>query len=289
MLPEELLEDVTVNLLTLAVTSLPDDVISALERAKENEDNQVARTQLEAILKDVEIARDGDLPLCQDTGVPLFFVSGGFKQPLENIIRRGVKRATEQIPLRPNVVHPITRENEGENLGEGMPHVHYSPTEDEFMEITVLPKGAGSENMSRLKMLNPSDGIRGVKEFVLDAMVKAGGKACPPNILGVGIGGSADIASLLAKQAIMVPLNVKNPDPQLEQLEKEMEDALNELGIGPMGMGGDTTVLGVNVKTTHCHTASLPVAINFQCWAARRASARIYPDGTVVYSREGVF
>ncbi len=287
MLSEQLLEEVTVNLMTMAVTSLPDDVISALERAEKNEDNPVAQTQLEAILRDVKIAQQKGLPLCQDTGVPLFFVSGGVKQPLEAMLRRGVERATEQIPLRPNVVHPLTRENGGNNLGENMPHVHYSPTEDDFIEITALPKGAGSENMSTLEMLNPADGTEGVKELVLNAMVSAGGKACPPNIIGVGIGGSADVATLLAKEAIMVPLDVKNPEPRLEQLEEELECALNGLGIGPMGMGGRTTVLGVKVKTAHCHTASLPVAVNFQCWAARRASARIYPDGTVVYSREG--
>ncbi|MCQ5375990.1 MAG: fumarate hydratase, partial [Methanomassiliicoccales archaeon] len=175
----------------------------------------------------------------------------------------------------------------GNNLGERMPHVHFLPSQKDYFEISVMPKGAGSENMSALKMLNPSDGIDGIKEFVLETVVNAGGKPCPPIIVGIGIGGSSDLAMTLAKEALLVPLDKENTDPILSSLEREIYTALNETGIGPMGLGGRTTVLGVKIKMAYCHTASLPVAINLQCWAARKATARIFKDGTILYSLEG--
>ncbi|MDD1743555.1 MAG: fumarate hydratase, partial [Methanomassiliicoccales archaeon] len=151
----------------------------------------------------------------------------------------------------------------------------------------VMPKGAGSENMSILAMLVPSQGLMGIKKVVLDAVVAAGGRPCPPTIVGIGIGGSADKAMLLAKKALLRPLHIGNRDAQLAALESELKQALNLTGIGPMGLGGKTTVLGVRVEEAYTHTASLPVAICLQCWAARRASARIAEDGSVTYSREG--
>jgi len=168
-----------------------------------------------------------------------------------------------------------------------LPHISWHPSEEQVIEISVMPKGAGSENMSSLVMLNPSDGIRGIKEFVLDSVVGAGGKPCPPTIVGIGIGGSSDIAPQLAKRALMRSLDQENPDSDLASLEAELMEALNRTGIGPMGLGGRTTVLGVRAESAHCHTASLPVAVCMQCWAARRAYARVYPDGMVSYSREG--
>jgi len=287
VLPLELVEKVTVNLLRMAVTLLPRDVVSTLEAALEVETNDIARTQLEAILENIRVAKETGVPMCQDTGVPLFFVRGHHEDGIDQAIRNGVERATVEIPLRPNAVHPITRCNPGTNVGEGIPFIRWNPTMDEMIEISVLPKGAGSENMSRMAMLNPVDGIAGIKEFILDSVIRAGGKPCPPTIVGVGIGGTSDIAPLLAKEALLRPLDVENPDPELASLEGELMEALNRTGIGPMGLGGRTTVLGVRIRTAHCHTASLPVAVNLQCWAARRASARIYPDGMVVYSMEG--
>jgi fumarate hydratase subunit alpha len=144
-----------------------------------------------------------------------------------------------------------------------------------------MPKGAGSENMSALAMLTPSQGLSGIKEFALNTIVKAGGKPCPPTIIGMGIGGSADISMKLAKEALLRPTNQRNDDSQIAELENELFTAINTLGIGPMGLGGKTTVLGVNIEYAYCHTASLPVAINIQCWAARRAVARIHPDGRI--------
>ncbi|MFP4545909.1 MAG: fumarate hydratase [Methanomassiliicoccales archaeon] len=286
-LPLELVERVTVNLFRIAVTTLPRDVVDALEGAARQEGDQVGRTQLEAILENVRVAEKEDVPICQDTGVPLVFLRGHCESMVEEGVRRGVEAATEEIPLRPNVVSPLDRENPGNNLGEGLPHIHWEPTEEEFIELTVMPKGAGSENMSRLGMLKPSEGLEGIKSFVLDAVVEAGGKPCPPTIVGVGIGGTADLAAHMAKEALLRPLDSRNPDPRLAEFEEEMKAALNRTGIGPMGLGGETTVLGVRAKAASCHTASLPVAVCFQCWAARRASARISQEGTVIYCREG--
>ncbi len=283
----KLIEDVTVDLLRVATTSLPDDVLGALREAERDETSEVARTQLRTILKNVEAAERLALPMCQDTGMPIFFVKGRCLTNLEEGVRRGVERATSEVPLRPNAVHPIDRRNPGNNLGKRVPIIHYDFSEDDFTQLTVMPKGAGSENMSALAMLTPSQGIKGIKRLVLDTVVRAGGKPCPPVIVGVGIGGSADLAMVLAKQALLRPLHIGNQDPKLAAFESEMKQALNLTGIGPMGLGGKTTVLGVRVEEAYTHTASLPVAICMQCWAARRASARIAIDGTIQYSREG--
>lgn len=282
---EELIEETVVQLLREAVTSLPPDVVDALRRAEAAETSEVARSQLRTLLDNVDAAGRLARPLCQDTGVPVFFITGPADAATGRAVRRGVARATEEIPLRPNAVHPLTRENPGTNVADGLPHIVFYPTDDDFLEITVLPKGAGSENMTALAMLTPADGLPGIKRFVLDAVVRAGGRPCPPTIVGVGIGGTADLAVGLAKEALLRPLDLPHIDPVLDGLERELEEALNLTGIGPMGLGGRTTVLGVRVLTAYCHTASLPVAVNLQCWAARRATARIYRDGRVRFRR----
>ncbi len=280
-----LIEEVVVQLLRDAVTTLPPDVVQALRRAESRETSEVARSQLRTILDNIDAADRLAVPMCQDTGVHVFYVTGPVDASVEESIRSGVARATEEIPLRPNAVHPLTRENPGTNVAVGLPHIVHYPTDDEFLEITVLPKGAGSENMTALAMLSPADGISGVKRFILDTVVRAGGRPCPPTIVGVGIGGTSDLAVSLAKEALLRPLDLPNIDPELAALEDQLTEALNRTGIGPMGLGGDTTVLGVRVSTAYCHTASLPVAVNLQCWAARRATARIYPDGRVRFGR----
>lgn len=281
----DLIEEAVVQLLRDAVTTLPPDVVEALRRAEARERSEVARSQLRIILDNLDAAGRLAVPMCQDTGVHVFYVTGPVDASIEESIRNGVARATEEVPLRPNAVHPLTRENPGTNVAVGLPHIVYYPTDDEFLEITVLPKGAGSENMTALAMLSPADGITGVKRFVLDTVVKAGGRPCPPTIVGVGIGGTSDLAVSMAKEALLRPLDLPNADPGLAALEEELAEAINMTGIGPMGLGGDTTVLGVRISTAYCHTASLPVAVNLQCWAARRATARIYPDGRVRFGR----
>lgn len=280
----EPVEDVVVNLLRLANTKLPADVGWALEAAAGWETNGVAYTQLGAIMENVKKAEHLGLPMCQDTGIPVFYVRGRFDSSIAGDISRGVARATREIPLRPNTVDPLTRENHGDNLGPGMPIIHYIPTDDDFTEITVLPKGAGSENMTRLAMLNPADGIEGIRRFVIDSVLDAGGRPCPPSIVGIGIGGTSDRCVEMAKEALLTPLDEENPDPTLRKLEEDLFVALNGSGLGPMGLGGATTVLGVKVRKCSCHTASLPVAVNIGCWATRRASARITDHG-VDYSQ----
>ncbi len=282
-LPEPV-DDVVVNLLRLANTRLPEDIGWAMEAAAGWETNPVAYTQLGAVMDNVKKAEHLGLPMCQDTGIPVFYVRGSFDSSIAGKIAEGVRRATRGIPLRPNTVDPLTRQNSGDNLGEGMPIIHYIPTDDDFTEITVLPKGAGSENMTRLAMLNPADGVEGIKRFVVDSVLDAGGRPCPPSIVGVGIGGTSDRCVEMAKEALLMPIDEDNPDTSLRGLEEELFVALNRSGLGPMGLGGDTTVLKVRLKKCACHTASLPVAVNIGCWATRRASARITAEG-VEYSQ----
>ncbi len=275
------------RLMRTATTTLPVDVLAALEGALAEETEEIAKAQLRTILENVRLAEEGRVPMCQDTGVPIFYVSGLWNEALESGIRQGVARATREVPLRPNVVHPLTRHNTGDNLGDGMPVVHFSPPKGDFIEIVHMPKGAGSENMSALRMLNPSEGVNGIKRAVLEVIIKAGGRPCPPTIVGLGIGGTAEGAAYLAKMAVLRPVGRRSLDPEAARLEEDLELMLNRSGVGPMGLGGRTTVLGVSVELAHCHTASLPVAITLQCWAARRCSARIYPDGRVLFRTEG--
>lgn len=286
MINQKLIEEVCVKLLGQAATNLPADVENALKKAYEEETSDIAKTQLRAILDNMKLAEETCKPMCQDTGVPIFYVKVGTEARVEGNIEEGIKnavlRATEEIPLRPNVVHPLTRENPGTNVGQKMPYINYSlsPGKD-YIEITAFPKGVGSENMSALGMLKPVEGIRGVKRFVLDTVITAGSQPCPPIIVGVGVGGSADIAMKLAKEALLRPLDQKHPEKPIANLEKELLEAINSTGIGPMGLGGKTTSLGVNVEYAYTHTGGLPVGVNIQCWAARKATAEIHSDGRV--------
>ena len=285
MVGEDDIQDAVVELLRKTVVTLPSDVKRALQGAYEAESDEVPKMQLKAILDNIELAEKGNTPMCQDTGVTIFYV----KLPrncgidVEKGIVEGVRRATKEVPLRPNAVHPITRKNPGDNVGERMPYINCKVGDQEHIEITVMTKGAGSENMSQLAMLTPSQGMKGIKEFVLGTVLRAGGNPCPPMVLGVGIGGSADISMKLAKESLLRPLDERNKDPEIAKLETELLEALNMLGIGPMGLGGKTTAIGLNIEYGYCHTASLPVAVNVQCWAARRGTVRIHPDGKLEF------
>ncbi len=258
----------TVNIIGEAEICLPQDVIAAIENAYEREKSETARAQFAAILKNIELSKKGSVPMCQDTGIMVFFVEIGrsliLDFDLEGAIIEGVRRATVQVPLRPNAVSPLSRQNSGDNTGSGLPDINYSFVEGNKLSITVAPKGAGSENMSALRMFNPTE-ISRIREFVLETVLKAGGMPCPPIVVGVGIGGSFDKAARLAKQALLMDMDKMDP------FELELLKDINALGIGPMGMGGCTTALAVHVKQAYCHTASLPVAVNIQCWANRHA------------------
>lgn len=259
----------TVNIIREAETSLPSDVIVAIEKAYKKETSETAGAQLAAILKNIELAKKQMIPMCQDTGIMVFFVEIGrsliLDFDLEGAIIEGVRRATVQVPLRPNAVSPLSRKNSGDNTGTGLPDINYSFAEGDHLSITVAPKGAGSENMSALRMLNPTETSK-IREFVLETVLKAGGMPCPPIVVGVGIGGSFDKAARLAKQALLADVAIMDP------FELELLEDINALGIGTMGMGGSTTALAVHVKQAYCHTASLPVAVNIQCWANRHAT-----------------
>ncbi|HKM13489.1 MAG TPA: fumarate hydratase [Candidatus Methanomethylophilaceae archaeon] len=284
-LPEPI-EDVIFNLLRASNTKLPRDMGWALEAAAGWESDLTARSQLGAIMDNVRKSELLSRPMCQDTGIPIFYVKGKFDSSIIDDIKKGIIRATKEIPLRPNTVDPLSRKNYGDNLGEGMPIVHFLPTKDNFTEITVMPKGAGSDNMTKLVMLNPSATVEDIEKVVIDTVLDAEGRPCPPGIIGIGIGGTSDSCVSMAKEALLMPVGEENPDPVLNKIEENIFVKLNESGLGPMGLGGNTTVLGVRAMKAACHTASLPVAINIGCWATRRATARITSE-KVEYSQEG--
>ena len=222
--------------------------------------------------------------MCQDTGIQTFFVEVGIDFPeiskLKKIIENGVKKATEEIPLRPNTMNPLTNANHKDNTGLHIPYITWELVEGDKVTITAFPKGGGSENMSKLGMLKPGVGIEGVKDFVVEEMVKAAGQPCPPTVVGVGIGGGADLSLKLGKKALLRPVGVRNKDKKIAKIEEELIKRINASGIGPMGLGGKTTVLDVHVEIAHRHPASLPVGMAVQCWADRRARMIIHSDGS---------
>ena len=283
----KIVENVAFNILKQAVIYLPEDVKQALKKAYAEETSETGKTQLKAILDNIELAEKYQAPVCQDTGTIIFYVKAGAKaknlDKIEEALINATRRATKEVPLRPNSVDPFTQKNSGDNTGRYIPFLHWEIVPGDSLELTVMTKGGGSENVCVTGMLVPGEGIKGLKKFVVDAVISAGAKPCPPNILGVAIGGGADIAMKLAKKTLLKPLNEPNQDPEIAKLEKEIFEAANMTGIGPMGLGGKTTVLGVHVDYAFRHPASFPAAVAFNCWAARRASARINADGTVEY------
>ena len=262
-----------------AVIRLPEDVKQALKDAYENEDDKTARLNLKTVLDNIDAASEGDIPMCQDTGLPIVFVKLG-KVEVENLyegIRKGVEKATKEVPLRPNVVDPLTRVNTGNNVGKDIPQINVELIDGNYLELTVFPKGFGSENNNALKMALPGEGVEGIKKFVLETVNNAGGKPCPPTIIGVGIGGSSDMVMKLAKKALLRSIGEHNPDPRLAELEDELLELVNATGIGPMGLGGKTTALDVKVELADTHTAGLPIGVCIQCWAGRHASVILRP------------
>jgi fumarate hydratase subunit alpha len=280
-------ENVAFNILKQAVIFLPDDVKQALNKAYAEETSDTGKTQLKAILDNIELAEKYQAPVCQDTGTIIFYIKAGSKakdlDKVEQALINAVKRATKEVPLRPNAVNPFTGKNSGDNTGRNIPYLNWEIMPGDQIEMTVMTKGGGSENVCIGGMIVPGEGINGLKRFVVEAVVKAGAQPCPPNILGIAVGGGADISMKLAKKALLRPLTEPNPDPELAKLEKEIFEAVNMTGIGPMGLGGKTTVLGVRIDYAYRHPASFPAAVAFNCWAARRATARINADGTVEY------
>jgi fumarate hydratase subunit alpha len=284
--PAQVIHDSTFYLLKMAVTKLPKEIEDALKSAHKRETNNTAKTQLSAILTNLEIADTG-IPMCQDTGIMIFYVKVGDKFPfigeIKDAVTKAVRKATAEVPLRPNAVNPIVGGNSGDNTGKKIPWINWEIVEGDSLEITAFPKGGGSENVCIVGMLKPGVGLTGVKKLVVDNAMNYMGKACAPNIIGVGIGGGADIAMKVAKQQLMRPLADKHPEPEVAKIEEEIMEAINATGIGPMGLGGDTTVLGVKVDYAMRHPASLPVGVAVQCWAARKSTAIISKDLDVTY------
>lgn len=289
---QEVVAETAAHLYVWALKDIPQDLRDALSAARARETSTSGRRVLETIDRNVSIADEERNLVCQDTGIAVYHCRVGEHFPLHpsriyEALREGTARATLTHPLRSNAVHTITRAPSGPNVGHRLPIVHWEFVPDrEGLDVKCVPKGSGSENMSFLKMCVPADGLAGVKRFVLESIVGSGGKPCPPGIVGVGIGGSADYALYLAKEAIMRPVGTKNPDPVVAELEEELFRLLNETGIGPMGLGGDVTVLACHVEHADTHMTLNPVAVNYQCWAARRASAHVASSGAVDYDRE---
>lgn len=285
----ELVENTCRDLYIQSLKEIPPDVVEAIKRAAARATKEVERRIFSHYLKSIALGQEQNMLVCQDTGIPIYWVDIGSKLRLDgarltDAIVRGTERATREHPLRSSIVDPLTRKNRQTSTGEGIPIIHYHFVPDsDVLEILFMPKGSGSENMSFMKMLLPADGVNGIKRFVLEQVVGAGAKPCPPTIVGVGIGGSSDLCMALAKKATTRPVGSKNPDPTLAALETELFEAINQTGIGPQGLGGDTTALGVHIESAWTHITCNPVAVNLQCWRAERRRAKISADGRVEF------
>ncbi|MEW6666098.1 MAG: fumarate hydratase [Thermodesulfobacteriota bacterium] len=284
-----IVEEAAKQLYILALCDLPPDVREALNRAYERETQATAREVFKAMLSAVEIADRKKTLLCQDTGLPIYMVKIGSAfhwdgAEIEERLSIGAKRATLEFPFRGSSTHPLSRVNPQTSVGPRLPVIYFDFAKGaEHLEILMIPKGSGSENMSAMKMFIPADGTGALKKFVLETVLAAGGNPCPPGIIGIGIGGTSDLVTRLAKEAIARPVGRRNPDPEIARMEEDLETAINATGIGPMGLGGDTTTLAVHIEAAYTHITQNPVAVNTQCWPARRARAKIYPDGRVEY------
>ncbi len=271
-------EDIVANLRNACIKAnfeLPNDVYQALNAALDKEQSPIGREILSQLIENADIARTERIPICQDTGTAVVWVElgqdvhveGGF---LIDAINEGVRQGYLEGYLRKSIVaDPLRRKNTGDNTPA---HVHIELVPGEVFRVTVLPKGGGSENMGRLAMLMPADGVDGVKKFVLDAVEKASANPCPPGIIGVGIGSTFDGVALLAKKALLRPIGERHPDPFYADLELELLELVNSLGVGPQGLGGRITTLDVHIEVAATHITSLPVAVNINCHAARRVS-----------------
>ena len=268
-----------------ALKELPPDVKRGLSRLQAFETAPTARQVLATMVSNIEVAERTSNLLCQDTGVPIYNVwigrgveVDGFA--LKQALRRGCERATREYPLRSSVVHPLTRQNEHSSCGIKVPVIHIDFIDaPDRLEIEMVPKGSGSENNSFLKMAIPAEGIDAIKTFVIDCVLAAGGKTCPPTIVGVGLGGTSDLAVALAKRAATRELGTRCADADGAALEVQLSAAVNQLGVGPQGLGGDSTAFAVHIELAATHITMNPIAVNMQCHSARRARATFTPGG----------
>ncbi len=280
------------ELIRLTATNLPPDVEAGLRDALEQEEpGTAARGALETILKNVEMARENSTPICQDTGTPIFYVNypqGWSTRRLREQIERAVAKATEKAYLRPNAVDSLSGVNSGDNIGDDyFPTIHFEELDGEELQIDLMLKGGGCENVGAQYSLPNSDlgagrDLAGVRKVALDAVQKAQGKGCAPGILGIAIGGDRGSSFVASKEVLLRQLDDSNPNPELNHLEQQLTEESNQLGIGPMGFGGKTTVLGTKITTKHRLPASYFVSVSYMCWAYRRRQM-VVKDDQVTY------
>jgi len=286
------IEDACMQLYIRALKDIPQDVRAGLQKGYDAETSAGEKTASKVmltVLENVKLADEKNMMVCQDTGLAIYKVLIGARLNVDGAeikrrIRIAAERATKEHPLRSNTVHPITRKNTQTNTGQGIPiiKIDFVPDSDK-LEIWMAPKGSGSENMSFLRMLKPADGIKAVKKFVLECVFDSGANPCPPTIVGIGLGGTSDLAATMAKEASCFrKVGSHNPDPEVAKLEAELLDLINQTGIGPQGLGGAVTAMAVNIEWAHTHISQLPVAVNMQCWRGERACA-IIDGGNVTY------
>ena len=290
----QLVENVGRELYIRALKDIPKDVRAGLQKGYDAETvagEKTASKVMLTVLENVKLADDKDMMVCQDTGLAIYKVLIGSKLSVDGAeikrrLRIGAERATKEHPLRSNTVHPITRKNTQTNTGQGIPviKIDFVPNSDK-LELWMAPKGSGSENMSFLRMLKPADGLKAVKRYVLECVFDSGANPCPPTIVGIGLGGTSDLAAAMAKEASCFrKVGTHNADPEVAKLEAELLDLINQTGIGPQGLGGVTTAMAVNIEWAHTHISQLPVAVNMQCWRGERACAVIDAAGNIAYS-----
>lgn len=279
-------EDASKELYIRALKMLPPDIKAGLSNLVSNESLSSAQKILSTMVTNIQVAEDQNNLLCQDTGVPIYkiLIGSGVEvdgYALKRAIRKGCERATREHPLRSSVVHPLTRKNEHTSCGIEVPVISIDFTDaPNVLTILMIPKGSGSENNSFLKMAIPAEGIDAIKTFTIDCVLAAGGKTCPPTIVGVGIGGTSDLCVALAKRASTRALGTICKDSEGAKLEQQLSAAVNQLGLGPQGLGGDSTAFAVHIELAGTHITMNPVAVNMQCHSARRAVATFTPTGT---------
>ncbi len=284
----QVIEDTAAHLLKIAATILPSALKEALLKGERETVGALGKSQLKAINENIKLAETHSKPMCQDTGLVSFFVKVGDKFPLKSEIKtsliKATKKATQNVPLRPNAVD-MFKGNTKNNVGirGSVPWFYFDLVEGDKLEIIAMPKGGGSSNVGKMKMIPPGKGIKGVKEFVIEAVAAAGPLACPPYTVGVGVGGGEDMCMNLAKKALLRPLYRYHEDEKIASLEKELLEILNKLEIGAMGLGEGPSVIDVHMEFAARHPASLPVGVVISCWALRHAGATIDKEGNVVW------
>jgi len=283
----KIISETLIETIKRAVTQPRPAILNSLHESMNSENSEIAKSQLKLMLENFEYGKTHSIPICQDTGVLNFFVDLGVNFPLicdyKELIENAVKEATQRIPLRHNTFDPITNESPETNLGVNVPPIYLNLIEDkDTLKITCMPKGGGAENISRLFMLNPANGLEAFQKKVIETIKEAGGMPCPPIVLGIGLGGDATLSMKLAKEALLRPLHERHNREDVAQLELELLDEINKLNIGPMGLGGKPTCIDVHIEIAMRHPASYPVGLIVQCYSHRWASFEINEEGEII-------